>query len=251
MNNDTHPISPSGPRENSSKKQRHCGGRAIKNIDGPRSKPHVKSQCSKKSELRFDCCLLHDSSNEHSGRLNICFLCISLSKLEIGFGLGNRLFWGRISQTCQLRLQIILAIGLSLGQVLAPSIQISVAAGISDPASHSALSATNTQTPTTPPLSVSSDPLGSRWRANEPSIRLMKPVFFSSIKKPYPLFHFCLANEIIFWHLGSSNSRKRNENIYTMYWFHVSAFRRIRLVWDMKIFREISLRRITTWSVSG
>lgn len=61
------------------------------------------------------------------------------------------------------------AIGLSLGTALSPSLQISVSAGISDPASPSALSAMNTLTPPNPPLSVSSDPMGSQRRANQHS----------------------------------------------------------------------------------
>lgn len=73
------------------------------------------------------------------------------------------------------------AIGLSLGRVLSLRIQISVSAGISDPASPSALSATNTLTPTTRPLSVSSDPAGSQGRANERSLGLMKPVDENSV----------------------------------------------------------------------
>lgn len=65
-------------------------------------------------------------------------------------------------------------IGFRLGRALFLSIQISVSASISDPASPSALSAMNTLTPTTPPHY----PTGSQWRANKHSFGLMSFTLF-------------------------------------------------------------------------
>lgn len=136
------------------------------------------------------------------------------------------------------------AIGLSLGRVLSPSIQISVSAGISDPASPSALSAMNTLTPTTPPLSVSSDPMGSQWRANERRLGLMKPVFFSSIKNSvFPIsFLFSKSNCYLFFTIWEIMIESVVVKILKCFIDFTSVLS-VRFVWCEKGWKDFILRR--------